>query len=121
MLYLYNFVHVKKNIFHIILSLLLTIAVTDYIWYDLLQGEKLAIELETDAKEKAGSEVVEDNVSETKDLELNVEWPPIHEYSESLVIFSGLIKQGNSFSPVSNFDNPKLFLLNCQLRIPCRS
>ncbi|QSE98208.1 hypothetical protein [Fulvivirga lutea] len=110
----------KKNIFHIILSLLLTLAVTDYIWYDLLQDDKLAIELETESKEKTGEESIEDKLTESKEVDSDNHWPLHHaSFSEKFSLHSGLVKRGNSFSPLSKFDSPKLFLLNCQLRIHC--
>ena len=109
----------KKNCVNIILSLLLTVAVTDYVWYDLLSENQIAIEFETDKEEESKEEVREVRSSESRHETLNSGLYPLTQSFSLQTISSGIINYGNSYRPLAGTDGEKLIILHCQLRLPC--
>ncbi|MEP3390453.1 MAG: hypothetical protein ABJO02_19835 [Reichenbachiella sp.] len=110
----------KSKYFHIILSLLLTIAVTDYIWIELFEDHKVVAELEIEKeKEKELEEELREKTnSETKHSFLDVNWF----YSSNSALSkapsnSNFFKHGNSFCPLVFSNPPKLYILHGQLRL----
>ncbi|MDH5604436.1 MAG: hypothetical protein OEY51_10860, partial [Cyclobacteriaceae bacterium] len=49
----------KKRIFYIALSFILTLAVTEYIWHSYISKERIAIEIETGAEQELNEEIPE--------------------------------------------------------------
>ena len=106
----------KKHLGHIILSLILTFAVTDYIWGVFLsQDDQISIELEAESKE-----VVDESVfSESKHDSANDYWSPTFNDFSYQTIYSGVFRQGNTYHPLAWDSYPKLIIRYCQLRLPC--
>ena len=104
----------KHNIFYIILSLILTLAVTDYIWVDLLHHEQVTISMETGSEE-----VGENKIPETRqDMLVDFYIPSFHSISFKNNS-SGVFKFGSSYRPLISDNHPKFFITYCQLRLHC--
>jgi hypothetical protein len=109
----------KRNFFFLTLSVLLTIAVTDFIWIQVFDDERTAIEIETEAESK-----IENSVKEKEALDLEFEFSRgnfVHtQNSNSFNNFSsGFLKHGNSFFSERKSNFPRLFILHCQMRLHC--
>ena len=109
----------KKNFLHIILSLLLTIAVRDYIWYEFLGDDSIAIELETEKQEESKEELRENRSSESRHEFLDGNWIPNPQSFSFQTLASGIISRGNSYHPLATSQGEELVILYCQLRLPC--
>ncbi|MBV6643335.1 MAG: hypothetical protein KI791_21625 [Cyclobacteriaceae bacterium] len=106
----------KKHLGYIILSLILTLAVTDYIWVELLShDDQVSIELETESKEAVG----ESESSETRHDTFDDYWSPTFNDSSYQTLFSGVFRFGNTYRPLAEDNNPKFIIRYCQLRLPC--
>ncbi|MEQ8239112.1 MAG: hypothetical protein RIA69_07850 [Cyclobacteriaceae bacterium] len=111
----------NRSIFHIVIALFLTLAVTDDIWINLLQDDpvRLIAELESEQDAEEKEELREGRSSETKHD--TIEGDP---FSGSSLLplhnsYTGFVKHGNSYTPISGRTNPKLFILHRQLLIDC--
>lgn len=105
----------RKNIFHIVLSFLLTIAVTDYVWYELLNDDRVAFELETEKEGEEKEELRENRSSESRnDLHYSFVLGAISSFSFERVAL-GFIKNGESDTPNFGRKAPRLFILFCSL------
>ncbi|MEQ8337723.1 MAG: hypothetical protein RIA62_10280 [Cyclobacteriaceae bacterium] len=106
----------KKHLGHIILSLILTFAVTDYIWVGLLtHNDQVSIEFETESKEV----VSESESSETKHDTFDHYWSPTFNDFSYQTLYSGVFRFGNTYRPLAEDNNPKFIIRYCQLRLPC--
>ncbi len=106
----------KKHVGYIILSLILTLAVTDYIWVDLLSHtDQVSVELEPESKEAVG----ESESFETKHDSLGAYWSPTFKDFSYQTLYSGVFKFGNTFRPLTEDNDPKFIIRYCQLRLPC--
>ena len=111
----------KKNYFHILLALVLTFAVTDYIWIELIHGSKVVTELEL---EKEGS-VDEDPLREDHKDPAGLKIPGGSILSSNyfapntLNLFTGFLRNGNSYEALIDKGALKLFLKHCQLKYDC--
>ena len=110
----------KHSHIHIILALVLTIAVTDYVWLNLLEENQIVAELESEKENKSE----EESLRESRTLEGQSHWfsgehtPYSFDFSiQSL--FTGFVKHGSSFLHLSKRGAPRLFLLHCQIKIDC--
>jgi len=107
----------KKHLGHIILSLILTFAVTDYIWVDLLShDDHVSIELETESNKEA---VGESELPESRHDAADDYWSPTFNDFSYQTLFSGVFRFGNTYRPLAEDDNPKFIIRYCQLRLPC--
>jgi len=108
----------KKNLFHIVLAFLLTFAVTDYIWLELLGNQKVLVELETEKEKESEEEIRDDRPSENKHEHLDLYYAFGSQFSSqrSQVDLNAIDKSLNDFIDLSG---PKLFILHKQLRIHC--
>lgn len=106
----------RKHLGHIILSLILTLAVTDYIWVVLLtQDDQVSIEIETESKEAVG----ESETSEKKHDSFDDYWSPTFNDFSYQTLYSGVFRFGNTYRPLAEDNNPKFIIRYCQLRLPC--
>ena len=115
-----RFVMMFKRIYHIGLGVLLTLALTDYVWYDLLSDDQVAIELESE-KEESREELKEGRTAKPK-----------HEF-----LCGGLIHGAQSFQFINSFylagefwvfkscqfssGDTRLYIKFSQLRLDCIS
>ncbi len=109
----------NKNLFHIIFSLLLVFAVSDYIWYELIQDEAISIELETENEKEEIKEIREETrASEGKYNSFGGVW---YIKASSQFIFDrseALIENNYNYTSTA-FQPLRLFIFHCQLRLPC--
>jgi|GEM_PF-3420003 len=111
----------NRSIYHIVIALFLTLAVTDDIWINLFQDDpvRLIAELESEKDTEETEELREGRSSEIKhdavdgDPFSGSSLPSLHNS------YTGFVKHGNSYAPVSRRNNPKLFLLHRQLLLDC--
>lgn len=110
----------NKKCFHIILSLLLTVAVSDYVWIELFEDERIVAELEIEKEKELEEEFKEKDSSHIKHTFIDANWF-IASNSSSIQIpsISSFFKHGNSFCPLVSNTSPKLFILFSQLRLHC--
>ncbi|MEO9966631.1 MAG: hypothetical protein ABJF11_12615 [Reichenbachiella sp.] len=107
----------KIRWFHIFLSLLLTLAVNDYIWIELLEDEYIVLEVEKEEKEELREELRESKSDEFDNFSYH---SSVSSYSFIFQnIASGIVKHGNSFRPIIKSNDPSLYILFCQLRLDC--
>ena len=109
----------KKNFSHIVLAVLLSFAVTDYIWIDYLQDDHSHFQLDFD---KDGEEKVEEGEkSETGEEKLHLFFPAGIATSDELHLTrnSGFYKVGNSFISATHRLNPQRYILYQQLKLDC--
>lgn len=109
----------KRNFFFLILSVLLTIAVTDFIWIQVFEDERTAIEIETEVESK-----IETSVKEKEALDLQFEFSSGNfNTTQNDFTFSnfssGFLKHGNSLFSERKSNSPRLFILHCQMRLHC--
>lgn len=110
----------KRNVFHIVLSLFLTLAINDYVWVHLLSDDQtVAFEIEKEEKEESREELRESKSEEVKHDFLGGGWlSATYSYSFQCIA-SGVVAHGNSFNPLIPSKHPRLFILFCQLRLDC--
>lgn len=109
----------KRNFLFLILSALLTIAVTDFIWIQVFEDERTAIEIETEAESK-----IENSVKEKEALDIEFKFSGgnfIHTTNTFTFnnFSSGFLKHGNSLFFERKSKSPRLFILHCQMRLHC--
>lgn len=110
----------KSKYFHIVLSLLLTLAVSDYIWIELFEDQQIIAELETEKEKELEEEFREKNNSETKHNFSDVSWfVSTDSFSPQSLSRGNFFKHGNSFCLLGSSNPPKLFILFSQLRLHC--
>ncbi len=111
----------KKGLLHILFSLILTFAVTDYLWIELFVDEdKIVAELETEKEKEAEEELKEGTHLKTKHDPVLFGWSEIsYPPSEQLLFFTGYLRHGNSFCPSLKSAAPKLYLLQRRLKLHC--
>lgn len=103
---------------HIILSILLTAAVTDYVWIEFLKKDK-SIVIELEAEKEAGEEEIKEvQRIDTKEESFGLVYY-CNQFLEPTVVkrFSGFIKIGNSFLLLTKGSYPKFYILYSSLRI----
>jgi hypothetical protein len=109
----------NKNLFKIIFSLLLVFAVSDYIWYELLQDDSVTFELETEKTEEVKEEIREGNRL------LDGKYDSIDGSSALYSSFQFLLKRLigtdlNAYRYSTKVIQPlRLYIFHCQLRLSC--
>lgn len=106
----------KKSLFYIILSFILTLAVTDYVWIELLREEHVVAEIETE------TEVEEDFREESSSVDKQ-QLPHVFYTSDYIFLFNNyLVAYTSDFKglrSVVKCNRTKLFILHHQLRVHC--
>lgn len=106
----------KKGIIHLLLSLILSFAVTDFIWVELIQDEDIVAEIETKEQKE---EVREFETPESKhELDDDQDYT-LPQYHNLISTATGFVKRGNSFIPLDQSNGLKRYILYHQLRIHC--
>jgi hypothetical protein len=115
---IHTFVSMRRNISHILLSLVLTLAVSDYIWVEIFEDQHLVVELETE-KEPIEESLRADKADSESLQFVNLRCCEIFNSFENQTISSGFLKHGNSFSQQYLSSPPKLFIRHHQLQLNC--
>lgn len=106
----------KKGLFYIILSFILTLAVTEYLWIELLREEQVVAEL---ASEKELEEDFYEEYSPGGKFQFTDSYFSPGQ-SLSFKNHSGVFAVGSDiFRRVVKHRRPKLFILHQQLRVHC--
>ena len=107
----------RSPITHILFTIVLSFAVTDYLWIELFEDEQIVAEWEVSGEQ----EELRENESKSEDHFLDYDWsfdsPLPCSFQNSFP--AGFVKHGNSFLPLTRLGNPKLYLLHQQLLIDC--
>lgn len=98
----------KRNTWLILLSLILTVAVSDYIWVELLGSDQIVAELETEKEKESEEELREAESKENRHTYQNCNFLHLIGNLPSINTHSGFIKSGNSFKQHSENLKPKL-------------
>lgn len=106
----------KKSLFYIILSFILTLAVTEYVWIELLREEHVVAEIETETEVE--EDLKEESSSVDKQQLPHVFYTSdyIFSYNNYLVAYTSDFKDLRS---VVKCNRTKLFILHHQLRVHC--
>ena len=109
----------NKNLFKIIFSLLLVFAVSDYIWYELLQDDSVTFELETEKTEEVKEELREGNrLLEGKHN--SIDGSSALYSSFQFILNRSISTDLNAYQYSTKAIQPlRLFIFHCQLRLPC--
>ncbi len=108
----------RKSIFHIILSVFLALAVSDYVWIDLLGDREIVAELESEKEKETEEEVREDKAEGEEDPSKHLGFDAI-QHTNQQHTFTGFVAHGNSYFPARQSDHPKRYIRFQQLRLPC--
>ncbi len=108
----------RKSLFHIILSIFLALAVSDYVWIGLLGDKEIVAELESEKEKESEEEVRESKTEGEEDPSKHLGFSAI-QYTNEQHTFTGFVVHGNSFIPTTQSDHPKRYLRFQQLRLPC--
>ncbi|MEQ9287123.1 MAG: hypothetical protein RIG77_09460 [Cyclobacteriaceae bacterium] len=109
----------NRRFAHIVLAILLAFAVSGYVWEKLFLDDQIVAELEIEKEKEAEEESSKGLSLEHKQHFLSSGCLPNHYTFLFQNISSGFVKHGNSFQPLALGNNPRLFLLHCQLRLHC--
>lgn len=108
----------RKPIFHIILSILLALTVSDYVWIELVGDNEIVAELESEKEKETEEELREDKTEGEEDPTKHLGFDAI-QYTNQQHTFNGFVVHGNSYFPATQSDHPKRYLRFQQLRLPC--
>lgn len=107
----------NRSILKIMISLLLTLAVSDYVWIEILEEQHIVAEIETEKESQF--EEKEERLSESKHLPSFCSSLQFQPNQLLLQAKAKLVKHGNSFDFQPDSDEVRLFILFRQLRIHC--
>lgn len=106
----------KKSIFHIFLTFILTFAVTEYVWIELLGNDQIVAEIETEKETE--EEVREGRSTDSKPDLFDNDFTSTESYLVKHPLKS-ITSQGELLRSIVKRNSPKLFLLHGQLRLDC--
>lgn len=107
-----------KRVYYIFLSILLTFAVTDYIWLELFQEDQVAAEIQSEVDfESSEEELSEDAEHGLKPFDPGSQQAVLKSATTSSLLACAFLKRGNSYELGNSEGDIKLFLKYCQLRI----
>lgn len=108
----------RRGLSHLILSLVLTLAVSDYIWVEIFEDYHFVVEIESE--KESIEESLRSDKAEGESLQfVSLSCCEIFSSLDNRSIFSGFIKHGNSFSQQYLSSPPKLFIRHHQLQLNC--
>lgn len=110
----------KKNLLPLFLSLVLALAVTDYIWIDWVQEDEVVAELLESQEEESKEEKLREGAS-AEEKKAHQSLLSLHGTNDHfhVQLNAGFIKVGHGFQPLSKKNKPGLYLLHGQLKLDC--
>jgi hypothetical protein len=108
----------KKGLFHIVFSLLLTFLVTDYVCIELFSDNKIVAELDTEQNIEFEEILIDDWVPDLQDWIPNLK-STLNSHSVFHHLYSGFLRFSKSFRFNKKSNNPKVFILYRHLRLDC--
>ncbi|MDH5602667.1 MAG: hypothetical protein OEY51_01940 [Cyclobacteriaceae bacterium] len=109
----------KKNIFHIALSLLMTLAVTEYLWHIFFVKDRVSVEIGTGTEETFNEEISETEDLEFENFPIGGDFNGIFNRFSVDIASSVTLKFGKLCTPFSRHRTVKLFIVHCELRLDC--
>lgn len=106
----------QKGLFYIILSFILTLAVTEYVWIELLREEQVVAELETEKEFE--EDLREESLSSEKQKQPHFFSSQSQSFS-FIICFNFSAVGPNPLRSLVKCNSPKLFILHQQLRVHC--